>query len=73
MNMSHMDGSYKKRRTLYAGKPWALLDPAVQGGNPAATGLITTQFCTGQILINGAAPVSGTAIGARAYCSPVKL
>jgi len=51
----------------------ALLDPAVQGGNPAATGLITTQFCTGQILINGAAPVSGTAIGARAYCSPVKL
>ena len=51
-----------------------LRNPSVRGGDPAPTGLITTQFCTGlQSAAAGAISPELNAIGARAYCSPVKL
>jgi hypothetical protein len=44
----------------------------VRGGQPAATGLITTQFCTAVFAPAPADPAL-TTVGARAYCSPIKL
>ena len=49
-----------------------LRNPAALGGDPAPTGLVTTQFCTGLQNPTAASPELN-AIGARAYCSPIKL